>query len=161
MEENGQCSSHHIQWRINRNYILYKEHVSINLFSDSSDKNASSSLSEYCSSVFVYTGFGNSATTLALLCNSSCSGHVILAQIYLDGPFRRFLSSVEHKDNILRNSSGGGSYKYIYIYKHINGCECFPTSIFQNVFNRRRDSGFESIITNFRFLGELSLSKCC
>ncbi len=44
VEENGQCSSDHIQWRINRNYILYKEHVRINLFSNTNDNSASSSL---------------------------------------------------------------------------------------------------------------------
>ncbi len=128
MEENGQCSSHHIQGRMNRNCILYKEHVSINLFSDSSDKNASSSLSEYCSSVFVYTGFGNSATTLALLCNSSCSGRVILAQIYLDGPFRRFLSSVELKIIFWETAQGFFSYKWMWMlikqfhYQHFSKC---------------------------------------
>ncbi len=72
---NGRCSSDHIiQWRTNKNDILYKGHVRINLFSDTKDNknSASSSLSEYSSSVFVYTGFGNSATTLTLLCNSVC-----------------------------------------------------------------------------------------
>ncbi len=56
--------------RINTNYILNKEHVRINLFSDTNDnKNAFSSLfSLYTFSVFVYTGFQNSATTLTLLC---------------------------------------------------------------------------------------------
>ncbi len=81
---NGRCSSDHIiQWRTNINYILYKEHVRINLFSDTKDNknSASSSLSEYSSSVFVYTGFGNSATTLTLLCNSVCSGHAIFGKI--------------------------------------------------------------------------------
>ncbi len=74
VEENGPCSSDHIQWRIIRNYIMYKGHARTNLFSDTKEnKNASSSLSEYSSAVFVYTGFGNSATTLTLLCNSSCS----------------------------------------------------------------------------------------
>ncbi len=89
VEENGRCSTDHIiQWRINRNVILY------NLFSNTKDnKNSASTLFSYLgysSSVFVYTGFRNSATTLTLLCNSSCSGHVILAQILLDGPCFRF-----------------------------------------------------------------------
>ncbi len=74
MEESGQCSSDHIQWRIIRNYIMYKGHARTSLFSDTKEnKNASSSLSEYSSAVFLYTGFGNCAITLTLLCNSSCS----------------------------------------------------------------------------------------
>ncbi len=89
-EKNGRCSTDHIiQWRIIRNVILYKEHVR-NLFSNTNDnKNSASTLFSYpgfSSSVFVYTGFRNSATILTLLCNSSCSGHKILAQILLDGP---------------------------------------------------------------------------
>ncbi len=87
----GRCSSDRmIQWIIIRNVIMYEEHVSINLFSNTNDnKNPLSSLI-HSSSVFVYTGFRNSATTLTLLCNSSCSGHVILAQILLDSPCFRF-----------------------------------------------------------------------
>ncbi len=71
MEENGWCSTDHmIQWRIIRNVILYKEHVRINLFSNTNDyKNSASTLFSYLgysSSVFVYTGFRNSATILTL-----------------------------------------------------------------------------------------------
>ncbi len=94
VEENGRCSTDHIvQWRINRNVILY------NLFSNTKDnKNSASTLFSYpgySSSVFVYTGFRNSATTLTLLCNSSCSGHVILAQILLDGLCFRLFSKLK------------------------------------------------------------------
>ncbi len=37
----------------------------------------------YASSLFVYTSFQKNFT-LTILCNSCCSGHVILAQIWLD-----------------------------------------------------------------------------
>ncbi len=85
VEENRQCSSHHIQWRINRNYILYKEHVRINLLSDTNDNNnsASSSLSEYSSSAFVYTGFWSEVAPLHHHSHPFVQQqlHVILAQI--------------------------------------------------------------------------------
>ncbi len=41
LEENGRCSSDHIiQWRINRNVILYKEHVSLFLNTNNNKNSA-------------------------------------------------------------------------------------------------------------------------
>ncbi len=105
VEENGRCSTDHIiQWRINRSVILYKEY---NPFSNTNNnKNLASTLFSYpgnSSSVLVYTGFRNSATILTLLWNSTCSVHVIQAQILLDGlcfgfaKFKRFVGLVQKK----------------------------------------------------------------
>ncbi len=108
---NERCSTDHmIKWRINGNVILYEDHVRINRFSNTNDnKNSASTLFSYpgfSSSVFVYTGFQNSSTILTILCNSSCSGHVILAQILLDdlcfrfAKLKRFVGLVRKKKHL-------------------------------------------------------------
>ncbi len=78
------------------------------------------------SSVFVYTGFRNSATILNLLRNSSCSGHVILAQFLLDGPcfcfvkLKRFVGLAKKK---FKNKFSAWMFT-VYVEASIESC-CF------------------------------------
>ncbi len=80
----------------------------------------------YSSSLFVYTGFRSRATILTLLCNSSCSGHGILAQILLEGPcfcfakLKRFVRLDEKKN---RRIFGAWTFA-LYVEASIGSC-CF------------------------------------
>ncbi len=108
------------------------------LFSNTND-NKKLSIHSYpgdSSSVFVYTGFRNSATILTLLCNSSCSGHVILAQIWLDGPCSRFAKlkrfvRLDEKKKHLRSrfavfvEASIGSCCFIPACHHVRNSFCF------------------------------------
>ncbi len=126
VEENGRCSPDHIiQWRINRNVILYEEHVRINLFSNTNDnKNSASTLLSWILFFGVCLHWF-SATILTLLCKSSCSGHVILAQIWLDAHVFALRNWKDSSDWTKKNICIFGARMFaVYLEASIGSC-CF------------------------------------
>ncbi len=77
-------------------------------------------------SVFVYTGFRNCATILTLLCNSSCSGHVIPAQIWMDRLYFR-TEKIRRTGQIYFICIFGGRIFVVYVEAFIGSC-CFIQS---------------------------------
>ncbi len=80
VEENGQCSSDHIQWRIIRNYIMYKGHARTNLFSDTKENKNAPLLSQNTLLQCFFTLVLETAPPRSTFCATAA------AQIWLDGP---------------------------------------------------------------------------